>query len=80
VSIRIVDHGPGVPEEERDRLFDRFARGRAHQGVAGSGLGLAIARSVARAHGGDIAFEPTDGGGATFAITLPRDPGETAGA
>jgi two-component system sensor histidine kinase MprB len=78
VSIRVVDHGAGVPVDQRDRLFDRFARGQAHQGVAGSGLGLAIARSVARAHGGDVAFEPTPGGGATFALTLPRASGETA--
>ena len=56
LAIAVEDGGAGVPEELRARLFDRFARGDdAH----GSGLGLSIARAYARAHGGDLVYEPT---------------------
>jgi two-component system sensor histidine kinase MprB len=74
ITLRVIDHGPGVPEDERSRIFERFSRGRAHQAVAGSGLGLSIARNIARSHGGEIRLEPTPGGGATFVVTLPRAP------
>jgi two-component system, OmpR family, sensor histidine kinase MprB len=72
ITLRVVDHGPGVHEDERRRIFERFSRGRAHQAVPGSGLGLSIARNIARSHGGEIRLETTSGGGATFAVTLPR--------
>ena len=62
------DHGPGVPEELRPRLFERFARGTDAQG---SGLGLAIARAYARAHGGDLLYhERPDGTG--FELIVPQ--------
>ncbi len=70
--VRVADAGPGVPAEDRERVFDRFyrvdkARSRDR---GGSGLGLAVARSLARAHGGDI--ELTGGPGATvFTVRLP---------
>jgi two-component system, OmpR family, sensor histidine kinase MprB len=75
ITIRVVDHGPGVPEHERERVFQRFSRGQDQQATAGSGLGLSIARNIARAHGGDIRLESTPGGGATFVVTLPRATG-----
>lgn len=50
--IAVRDHGPGIPVEERDLVFDRFHRGRSHQSIDGSGLGLAIVESVAEANGG----------------------------
>jgi signal transduction histidine kinase len=66
--IAVSDCGAGVPEELRPRLFERFARGEhAH----GSGLGLAIARAYARAHGGDLVYEPGTGG-ARFEVILPN--------
>jgi len=71
--LEIADHGPGVDPAHADRIFDRFYRadpGRSRD-KGGSGLGLSIAASVAGAHGGTIAFAPTDGGGATFTMTLP---------
>jgi signal transduction histidine kinase len=68
LRIAVSDEGPGVPEELRPRLFDRFARG---ENGSGSGLGLAIARSYARAHGGDIVYEPA-GGRARFELILPQ--------
>jgi len=67
LRIAVSDQGQGVPEELRDRLFERFARGGDPRG---SGLGLAIARSYARAHGGDLVYDP-DGPGARFQVTIP---------
>ena len=68
VRVAVEDRGAGVPEGLRGRLFDRFERGDdAH----GTGLGLSIARAYARAHGGDLFYEPTDGG-SRFEFLLPR--------
>lgn len=69
-TIRIQDHGPGIPEADRARLFARFERAD-RSGVQGTGLGLAIAKRVVEMHAGHIAIEETPGGGATFVITLP---------
>jgi signal transduction histidine kinase len=67
LRISVEDHGVGVPEDLRPRLFDRFARGGE---TSGSGLGLAIARAYARAHGGDLVYDPT-AHGARFELILP---------
>lgn len=72
--IRVVDHGAGVRDEERGRIFDRFRRGDTARGRHGSGLGLAIVRQVATVHGGTVEVEGTPGGGATFVLTLPSSP------
>jgi two-component system sensor histidine kinase KdpD len=72
VRIAIVDHGPGVPEAERRRIFEPYYRLRkSHDRSAGTGLGLAISRGFVEAHGGTIEVEPTAGGGATFVVELP---------
>jgi signal transduction histidine kinase len=68
LRIAVEDHGEGVMEALRPRLFDRFARGGE---TSGSGLGLAIARAYARAHGGDLVYDPTTRG-ARFELILPR--------
>jgi signal transduction histidine kinase len=68
-EIRIIDHGPGVPEELRARLFDPYVTGGKE---GGTGLGLALVRQTIEDHGGRIRHEPTPGGGATFVVTLPR--------
>lgn len=70
-EVRVIDHGPGIPAAERERIFDRFRRGDEARGRTGSGLGLAIVRQVARAHRGEIAVEDTPGGGATFVLRVP---------
>ena len=70
-EIRIVDHGPGIAAEDRERVFEEFVRLDARG--QGSGLGLAIARAFVEAHGGAIWVEPTPGGGATIAVSLPAD-------
>lgn len=69
VRIRIIDHGPGVPADHRDRIFDRFFTTDADRN--GTGLGLAIARSVALAHSGTITLTETPGGGATLELRIP---------
>ena len=71
VDINFVDHGSGVPEHERERIFEEFYRGRAASGTAGTGLGLASARRIVRAHGGDIWVTGANGGGSVFHVTLP---------
>jgi two-component system, OmpR family, sensor histidine kinase KdpD len=73
LELRVIDHGPGVPEAERQRIFEAFQRLRARSAVRerGTGLGLAIARGFVEAHGGTIRVETTIGGGATFVVSLP---------
>lgn len=70
VELRVVDRGPGVPEEFRARLFQRFARAEPSSG-RGTGLGLAIVRDLARAAGGEAWYEPAAPHGACFGLTLP---------
>jgi signal transduction histidine kinase len=71
--ILVEDAGPGVPPEDRDQIFEPFhrARGATSQGV---GLGLAIVRQIARVHGGDVVYEPRDGGGSRFIVSLQVRP------
>jgi two-component system sensor histidine kinase KdpD len=73
VEIWIEDAGPGVPPEERERIFEKFYRGRRMTGMApsGTGLGLAIAREIVAAHGGTIGVTPAAAGGARFELSLP---------
>lgn len=72
--IAVHDEGPGIPVEQRDHIFERFARLDPARGRAGgAGLGLAISREIVAAHGGSLALEPATDGGATFTITLPTD-------
>ena len=80
VEIRVIDHGPGVPEPERLRIFEPYKRSRPGVRGAGSGLGLAISRGFVAAHGGTLDVETTPGGGATFVVTLPSAKGQRVGA
>ena len=75
-AIVVQDSGPGVPPEERERIFDRFWRGSASEGEAGSGfgLGLAIGTELARRLGGALRLAPSEHG-ARFVFTLPAAPG-----
>jgi len=77
VLIRISDEGPGIPERDREKIFDKyFRRANSRDKVPGSGLGLHIAREIVRAHRGDVWMEPGPSGGSQFCITLPQ-PDET---
>jgi two-component system sensor histidine kinase KdpD len=73
VQVRVSDQGPGIPPEDRERVFEPFVRGDAGGGRGGSGLGLAIARAIALAHGGRIRIEGAPTGGAAVVLELPRD-------
>jgi signal transduction histidine kinase len=72
-SVKILDRGPGVARGCEERIFEQFFR--AHDslgsGIQGSGLGLTLARQIARAHGGDVCYEPRDGSGSCFILRLP---------
>jgi len=74
VRLEVRDHGPGLPTDRPQELFERFWRsegGRA-RGKAGAGLGLAIVAAIVDAHGGEVRAADADGGGACFVVTLPR--------
>jgi signal transduction histidine kinase len=72
-EINVLDRGSGVPRGSEEKIFEKFYR--AHDslssGIQGSGLGLTIARQIARAHGGDVVYEPRGGGGSCFILRLP---------
>lgn len=74
VVISVVDKGPGIPQAEREMVFDRFFRreGGLANMAKGTGLGLFICKSIVEAHGGRIWVEPASGGGSRFRFTLPR--------
>ena len=71
-EIRVRDEGPGVPQSERDLIFDRFYRGAGNGpgGGQGAGLGLAIAKSIARLHGGDVRLAESSAAGSLFIAEL----------
>lgn len=68
--VRVVDQGPGIPEPERQRIFEPFYR---REGGEGSGLGLSIARGFIEANGGEIAVESVPGQGSTFVVSFPLE-------
>jgi signal transduction histidine kinase len=71
-ELRVCDRGPGVPEAERERIFEPFYRpAGAREREGGVGLGLALVRQIARRHGGDATCLARDGGGSCFAVLLP---------
>ncbi len=70
-ALSVCDQGPGVPEHERELIFERFQRGTVASGQAGFGLGLAIGRELAKRMGGQLVLEPGDGSGAVFTLRLP---------
>lgn len=75
-ALRLVvsDEGPGIPEEELERVFDKFVQSsKTRTGAGGTGLGLAICREIVAAHGGTIQAENSGTGGARFVLVLPVD-------
>ena len=78
-EVKVLDRGLGVPRGSGEKIFEKFYRAHdsLNSGVQGSGLGLTIARQIARAHGGDVVYEPREGGGSSFILRLPLKPIET---
>jgi signal transduction histidine kinase len=73
VHLRVCDRGPGVPEDERERIFAPFYRPSSRPVAdAGSGLGLSLVREIARRHGGEVVCRGREGGGTCFEVDLPR--------
>jgi two-component system sensor histidine kinase KdpD len=70
LALRVVDHGPGLPADDRERVFAPFQRLHDHGG-AGLGLGLAIARGFTEAMAGTLTPSDTPGGGLTMTISIP---------
>jgi signal transduction histidine kinase len=77
VRVTVTDHGPGIPAEFRDRIFEKFSQADASDSrqKGGSGLGLAISRELVERMGGRIAYESVAGEGATFYFELPIQQG-----
>ena len=71
MELTVSDQGPGVPEQDRQLVFERFHRSREARAMPGSGLGLAIVRQVATRHGGTVEIGDAEGGGAEVRLTLP---------
>lgn len=72
VRVMLDDHGPGLPRNREEAIFQMFERGRKESATPGVGLGLAICRAIVEAHGGSIVGENRPDGGARFTIDLPR--------
>jgi PAS domain S-box-containing protein len=71
ITIAVKDQGPGIPEDDRKRIFERFERGHEHTSGIGLGLGLWITQRIAEAHGGTLRVESEVGRGSTFTLALP---------
>lgn len=73
-ELVVADEGPGVPDEEKEAVFERFFQGAKLKGRSvGSGLGLTLCRQIVEAHGGEIGAEDAEGGGALFRVRLPAE-------
>jgi len=74
--VAVADHGPGISEQDRARLFTLFSRLAGSRTIPGLGLGLFVSRHIARMHGGDLVAGDTAGGGTTFTLSIPRSAAE----
>jgi signal transduction histidine kinase len=71
----VLDRGPGVPDDAREKIFEPFYRIEGHSEQAGGvGLGLALVKQIAQAHGGSVGCERREGGGSRFLVRLPVRP------
>jgi signal transduction histidine kinase len=80
VCVAVADQGPGIAEDDQERIFDRFVQldGGDDRANSGAGLGLAIARGIVEAHRGQIGVDSVPGEGSRFYFTLPVAPAEPA--
>jgi two-component system sensor histidine kinase GlrK len=73
LMLDVIDSGPGIPAEERNRIFEAFYQGKSPQGghVKGTGIGLSVVTEFVNAHGGSIEIMEAKSGGAHFRVRLP---------
>ena len=76
--LRVEDEGPGIPEGDLSRIFQRFERASSTRHYGGMGLGLYVAQQIAEAHGGAIDASNVSGGGACVTVRLPPNPQQLA--
>jgi len=79
MSLWVRDTGPGVADDDRERIFERFARGSGTRRADGSGLGLAITQAIAEAHNGRVELDSSPGAGARFTVVIPTRPSKEVG-
>jgi signal transduction histidine kinase len=80
ILLEVLDRGPGVPPEAREKIFEAFYRVEGHSEQAGGvGLGLSLVKQIAEAHGGSVACDAREGGGSRFLVRLPAESGEARG-
>jgi len=81
IEISVIDQGIGIPEQEVERIFERFYRvdPARHRSTGGTGLGLSIVKHVAATHGGDVRVWSVEGQGSTFTLVLPQHPQHAEG-
>lgn len=73
LTLTVADHGDGIPESQRERIFEPFYRPPGHAESAGGwGIGLALVRQIAELHGGSVVCKEADGGGAAFVVRVPK--------
>ena len=72
LTLEVSDRGPGIPESDLDRVFDKFYRVPVPEGAGGTGLGLSICKGIVEAHGGSIRAENREGGGLRMIVALPE--------
>jgi two-component system sensor histidine kinase BaeS len=75
--LEVADTGPGIPDDERSLVWERFYRGQSGRLADGSGIGLAVVKELVDAHGGQVTVDEAPGGGARFTVRLPRTPATT---
>jgi two-component system sensor histidine kinase BaeS len=75
--LEVADTGPGIPDNERLLVWERFYRGKSGRLADGSGIGLAVVKELVDAHGGEVSVDEAPGGGARFTVRLPRKPATT---
>jgi len=71
VTVAMHDHGIGIPEKDRPRLFERYYRGSNASGMVGTGLGLYFVKTVVELHGGQVTVDSREGEGSCFQVRLP---------
>jgi signal transduction histidine kinase len=74
LSVRVCDHGIGIPARDRTQLFERYFRGGNATGIAGTGVGLHLVAMVMHLHHGEVVAESLEGVGSTFIVRLPLHP------